>query len=146
MSRGQAAFTLQELLIVLAVVGILLALGVPNYLRWRASVSVMQGAQQLAHELGRQRGEVRRLGERRAVSVAAGAHPSFRAGDPSFWRIYDLPAGVEVVSATTKTLYFVPPYGTTDASAETFVVRWSRDASLRRTVRVTSVLGKVVLK
>lgn len=54
-SSARAGFTLIEILVVLAVLGILLALGISSYLRWARNAEVQAAAAQLAADLNRVR-------------------------------------------------------------------------------------------
>jgi prepilin-type N-terminal cleavage/methylation domain-containing protein len=152
----RSGFTLLEGLVVLAVLGVLLALATPSYLRWRAHTVTNEAALQFARDIERTRTEAKRLNTRmrielasdngyRRINVASGATTSI-----------SLPPGVRLEPGDTldsqghqrSTWYivFVPPYGTTDASPASFRVSWSNDTSIERTVRVVGVTGKVIVR
>jgi prepilin-type N-terminal cleavage/methylation domain-containing protein len=61
--------SLLELLIVLAVLGLLLGLGVPNFLRWRAQAEVDEAARSLAQAFQYARAEAKRTNANRCVRV-----------------------------------------------------------------------------
>ncbi|WP_295817548.1 Tfp pilus assembly protein FimT/FimU [uncultured Deinococcus sp.] len=168
LSQPSAGVTLIELLIVIAILGILLALGMVNYARWRASSAVMQGAQEFAQAV-----RTTRSGAKRANACWQIAPVSFTASNTEYHvreysgptcpataatllrtRTFSMPPGTLLVrvsaagtvSTTPSTINFVPPYGSTDGAADTFRVQWASDPSISRTVRVTGVFGKVILR
>ncbi|WP_034385475.1 Tfp pilus assembly protein FimT/FimU [Deinococcus sp. YIM 77859] len=154
-------FTLTELLTVMAIIGILIAVGIAHYARWRASSAVLQGAQEFGQAVA-----ATRTGAKRAnacwqislVSTAAsntqyqvkeysGPICSTTAGTLIRTRTYTLPPGTTLTLSTgASSMNFTPPYGTTDGAPDTFVVRWAANTDLARTVRVTSIFGKVIIK
>ncbi|MFC4638985.1 pilus assembly FimT family protein [Deinococcus hohokamensis] len=159
--------TLLEVLVVLAILGVLAGLGLVNYGRWRASTTVMDGAQQLAQTINTVRTGVKKANACWQLSLVSTSTsntqfqvkrystPSCPAtGVPVQTRVYDLPAGTRLVlldavgapTSTDRPVEFVPPYGTTGAAPNTYAVRWASDTGIQRKVRVTSVLGKVIVK
>lgn len=146
MRRG--GFTLLEVLVVIGVLGILLAVGVPSYLNWLASVQVQGAAVSLAQQIHRVRTEVKR-----AALPTAGTQPQLQVATTSGSGTFT--AGGRTVTLdgatiqTTGTLTFQAPYGTlalTSSLPQTFTLRSTRNTSKTRTVRVISVLGKVVVQ
>lgn len=64
-------FSLLELIIVLAILGLLLALATPNYLRWRAQAQLDEAARSLAWTFQQARAEAKRANQIRCVKVFA---------------------------------------------------------------------------
>ncbi len=161
-------FTLIEVLIVIAIIGILAAIGIVNLSRWRATSAVMEGAQQFAQAVSKTRTEAKRTNACRQISLAAytdsntqyqvkeysGAECSTATGTVPPTRTYTMPPGTRLVrtnstgavSTTAVLISFRPPYGTTDSSPDNFEVRWTANTDIRRTLRITSIFGKVVIK
>jgi prepilin-type N-terminal cleavage/methylation domain-containing protein len=143
----RSGFTLLEGLVVLAVLGILLAIATPSYLRWQANTVTNEAALQFARDIERTRTEAKRLNtpmrielasdnSYRRINVASGATTSI-----------SLPPGVRLVGlGASMGATFSPPYGTTDAPLRSFAVSWRNDASIERTVRVVGVTGKVIVQ
>lgn len=151
-------FTLIELLIVIAIIGIILAIGLANYGRWRAGVAVMDGAQQFAQAISSTR-----TGAKRANVCWQIALPDAKKTDSETYlvtqypgttctgtgttRTYNMPPGTTLtLTSATNGINFKPPYGTADSSPDTFEVKWASNPSIMRKVRVTSIFGKVVIK
>lgn len=150
-------FTLVEMLIVVAIVGILAAIGVSGYISWRNSSMVREAQQTIAVALAKERTEAKRLNEARklvfgstglTVTRYASATATGTAG-----RTYTWPHGV-TTTAGTSTIYFVPPHGEMRvASGST----WGRNipanfgVTVTKTnksgvVRVGGVFGKPIVK
>ncbi|GHF89465.1 pilus assembly FimT family protein [Deinococcus ficus] len=152
-------FTLIEMLVVIAILGILMAIGFGSYTRWRASSAVMEGAQQFARDMDRTRTNAKRDNSCWRIQPTAKTNTSsytIQKFKGASCTVVDTPPQTRTLPAGTRLTYnavsgtgglsFVPPYGTTDASPNTYTVAWGSDANIKRTVRVTSVLGKTVLK
>lgn len=161
-------FTLIELLIVIAIIGILAAIGMANYTRWRASSAVLEGAQQFAQAVNSTRTGAKRANACWQISLVSTATTNTQyqvkqysgSSCPSTTttllstRTYTLPAGTRLFPSdtagnpvtTSDPVEFTPPYSTTDSSPNTYTVRWANNTDIRRTVRITSIMGKVVVK
>ncbi|GGM38318.1 hypothetical protein GCM10008956_13400 [Deinococcus arenae] len=143
--RGAQGFSLFELLVVLAVLGILLAIGIPAYQGWIARTELDRAVSLVATELQTTRSAARK-GSLQTFAATAGDTRFVSRG-----RTVELPsARIE----SDLTLTFQPPFGTIQtpvgATAPTtplsVVVRSTRKSSLLRTVSVVSLMGKVIVK
>lgn len=132
-------FTMVELLVVIGILGILLAIGIPNYVRWTASMEVRSAAVNLAQQIVRIRTEAKR-GSTVTLSTTTGSS-AVTVGS----RTVTL-SGATV--QTTGSLSFRAPYGTLEGGVtpQEFTLRSTRNSSLTRTVRVVSLMGKVVVQ
>ena len=159
-------FTLIELLIVIAIIGILAAIGMVNYTRWRASSSVMEGAQQFAQAVNSTRTGAKRANACWQIVVTpssstssstntqyqvreyADACPSSSSTPAATQtRTYSMPPGTRLVHiGGAATVSFRPPYGTADSSPDEFEVRWASNAAILKQVRLTGIFGKVIVK
>lgn len=156
-------FTLIELLIVIAIIGILAAIGMVNYARWRASSAVMEGAVQFAQAVGATRTGAKKTNACWQIGLvattatntqyqikqyaAACPAPGSSTPAPTQTHTYSMPAGTRLVySSGASTISFRPPYGTADSSPDEFKVQWASNTALERNVRLTSIFGKVIIK
>lgn len=146
--KRKSGFTIIEFLIVIAMIGILASIGIPNYLTWRANTLTREAAQQFARDVERLRTEVKRSNVAMGVEVTSGEQ-SYTLDD----REVSLPGGVEVyrvlddgtVVANTS-FTFSPPYATADLKRRDFELRWISDPDIQRTVTVVGVTGKVIVR
>lgn len=156
-------FTLIEMLLVIAIIGILAAIGLVNYARWRASSAVMEGAQQFAQAVNTARTGAKKANACWQIGVVAttatntqyqikqyaAACPASSSTTPAATqtRTYSMPAGTRLVySSGSSTISFRPPYGTADSSPDEFKVRWASNTAIERNVRLTGIFGKVIIK
>ncbi len=136
----RAGFTLIEILVVLAVVGILLAIGFSALTRYIARTQFNDAQQVLVQALNRARDQSRRTSQDQQVSWK-GAAPNFQL------RINDIPVTLphdikikEVPSGTG--FKYKAPYGRVVADDRHFTLLGRFD--LEAQVRVFGVTGKVV--
>lgn len=137
--RARQGFSIIEVLLVIALIGILVALATPTYRAWQDRATTREAAVQLARAVDRARIDAKRTGAPVTLSTTAAAGAFVIEGVSSA-----LPAIVEL--ASTSSVTFVPPFGTQGESEVVFVVRSRRDATVEQTVRVVGVLGKVVIE
>ena len=152
-------FSLVEMLVVIAILGILMALGFGSYTRWRASSAVMEGAQQFARDIDRTRTSAKRentcwliqptsfTAEVTTYQIQKFAN-GVCTGTASSTQTRTLPAGTQLryVSGSPMYVNFTPPYGTTDAAPNEYTVSWKNNTAIQRSVRVTSIMGKTVIR
>jgi len=160
---NRQGFTLIELLIVIAIIGILAAIGMVNYTRWRASSTVMEGAQQFAQAINATRTGAKRANACWQISVTPSSStnrqyqikeyasacplPSTSTPAPFKTRTYSMPSGAVLVHISgASTISFRPPYGTADSSPDQFEVQWASNIDINKKVRLTGIFGKVVVK
>jgi len=136
MRRG---FSLLELLVVLAVLGVLLGIGTVGLARFRAQAELDGAARSLAWALSQARAEVKRTGTEQVVTVT---QDGFSYGSKRV-----VLQGVRLSGSPGLPLEvrFYPPYGTTDAPVKKIVLTEER-FGLSRSVHVVGVIGKVVLR
>ena len=160
-------FTLIELLIVIAIIGILAAIGMVNYTRWRASSAVMEGAQQFAQAVNSTRTGAKRANACWQIVVTPSSStasstntqyqikeyadacplPSSTTPLPNKTRTFSMPPGTRLVHVGgASTVSFRPPYGTADSSPDRFEVRWASDTELKKEVRLTGIFSRVIIK
>ena len=140
MKRTGAGFTLVEMLAVLAIIGLLMSLGTPVYLRWIAVNEVTNAARTLTQEVARVRTQVKRLNAPITLVVANGG--SSVVSD----RTVTLPLSSV---AGQLNLIFIPPYGTLasgTATPQSVTIRSSRNSSVSRQVSIVSLFGKAVVQ
>ena len=140
MKRTGAGFTLVEMLAVLAIIGLLMSLGTPVYLRWIAGNEASNAARTLTQEISRVRTQVKRLDAPITLTVTSGN--SSVVSD----RTVTLPLSSV---AGGLILTFVPPYGTLASGTTTpqsVTLRSTRNTSVSRQVSVVSLFGKAVVQ
>lgn len=138
MRRG---FSMIEILVVLAVLGILIAIATPNYRRWQAEVQVRQVTEQFVQEINKQRSEAKRTNTNRSISFEANAYT------PNGGTTITMPSTIVFQPQdSTASLSFQSPYGTSNEPLRTFKIRWANDPSIERTVRVVGVMAKVIVQ
>lgn len=151
----QHAFTLIELLIVLAILGILMGLFSVSYLRSIRAAEVREGANQIAADLRAARASAQRQSAPGAFRWAAtGNLTGYTVEIPSGTttpKVATLPRGVtfrcESGCPSARTLTYNAPYGemTTAISGIRFIVE-SQTANVPAIeVRVVGVTGRVML-
>ncbi|GAA6742929.1 MULTISPECIES: GspH/FimT family pseudopilin [Thermus] len=141
-------FSLLEFMILLGVLGLLLGLGIPNYLRWRAQAQLDEAARSLAWTLQQARAEAKRTNSPRCVKVfqngwASGTQCA-TLNAPST-TLTGMTISTNYTGAPPLTVEFQPPYGTTDAPLKKFTLTHQR-AQLQRSVHVVGVIGRVVVR
>lgn|GEM_PF-880706 len=152
-----SGFTLIEILLVIAIIGILLALGIPGYLNWIAASETQRDAQTLVREIQQartlaKRGTAQRLTTTANSNVVTVTPVEFAS---SAWSAVS-GATVRTVTlegarvGTARTLVFTPPYGAMDTTVsttpQTFTLTSTRRNTQTRTVDVISLMGKAVIR
>lgn len=136
--RSLAGFTMVEVLIVVAVVAVIAALGSGPYLRWVAQNDAMTASALVQGEIARVRTAVKRTDAPVTLTLTSGGNV-MQSG-----RTVALPS---VVAQGTLSLTFMPPYGT--LAENTALPQQVRLVSVRsgdvsRLLTVTSLFGHVV--
>ncbi|KIQ55112.1 pilus assembly FimT family protein [Meiothermus taiwanensis] len=147
-AHSQKGISLLELLIGLAVLGILLGVGFVSLSAYRQSLVIREAATQVATELQRIRQQARRQSLNFSFQAAEGGNTykvgptrelALQAGKP-------LPPGVifQHVPAGGGRVTFLAPYGVVDAANRTFTLRGPGNRVLN--VHVVGSTGKVVVR
>lgn len=139
---NKKGFTLLELLIALAVVGILATLGFSSFLGAQRRAQLSEATAQFASDLQRARSEAQR--HNRNASLALNDDSSYILTLDGNATIRTLPHGaqVEVVSGA-DTVTYNAPYGEVDAPDRRFAISSARIDEVRY-VRIIGVTGKVI--
>ncbi|ACO45511.1 prepilin-type N-terminal cleavage/methylation domain-containing protein [Deinococcus deserti] len=136
----RAGFTLIEVLVVIAMIGILSVIGAGSYSRWLANNDVQLAAATLTQRIQ----EARTLAKRGTANVVL-TTVADSATFTSNGKTYSVPAAT---IKTAQTLTFQPPYGV--LSNPTYpidvTVQSTRNSAVTRKVRIISMLGKVVIQ
>jgi len=138
--------SLLEVLVVMAILGVLLGLAVPNYLRWRAQAELDEAARSLAQAFQYARAEAKRTNSPRCVKVFTDGWTlgqdcdNLNAATRRFSQVRVVGSNLGLPVA------FFPPHGTTDAPLKKFTLQHTRYPDLRRDVNVIGVIGKVVVR
>ncbi|MDP9764285.1 pilus assembly FimT family protein [Deinococcus enclensis] len=157
-SHSKQGFTLIEVLVVIAILGILMAVGISNYARWRANSAVMEGAQQFARDVDRTRTSAKRENACWQIKLTSSSNStSYQllrftntdcSGTANRTQTRSLPTGTRLsfLSGQPEYINFFPPYGTTDSAPNRYEIKWAANSLIKRAVHVSSILGKTVIK
>lgn len=145
---SQKGISLLELLIALAVLGILLGVGLVSLSAYRQSLVVRQAATQVATELQSIRQQARRQSLNFSFQAVEGGN-TYKAGrtaELASLSSRSLPPGVvfQRVPSGGGILTFLAPYGVVDAANRTFTLRGPGNRVLN--VHVVGSTGKVVVR
>lgn len=143
MRRG---FTLLELLVVMALLGVLLILGSEGYRRVQANAQLQQDAGALAQAFQYARSEAKKTHNPQCVRVYPQGYsrgPTCQGSLQPF--TYAVASGLGGGSLPQDVVFY-PPYGTTDAPLRGFVLTRAGFPDLSRKVNVVGILGKVVVQ
>jgi type IV pilus assembly protein PilA len=133
-------FTLIEILIVLAVVGILLAIGSINLVAYQRRLNIEQATTQVATDLSRARMDARRTNQT-IEFIANEDQATYEYGPVGDRRTVNLPEGISFVAGLNVS--FNPPYGVLNLP-NSFLQMSGYDQT--RQVNLIGVMGKVVIR
>ena len=137
----QKAFTLLEMLIVLAVMGILLAIAGFNTIQWQKSEQLNAAMRDVSTTLSEARALARRTSRNAVFKVVNSSQYNLTSGTLS--RTRNLPNGVNFINAANYEVAFQAPYGTLSATNKSFELKFIGESWLAQ-VNVVGVTGKVV--
>lgn len=148
----KAGFTLLEILLVLAIIGILAGVGVPSYLRYTQRLTVQQSAQQLAADVNRARSQAKRSNTCQVFAYVSTSSYSIKSyttpncSGTATTQTITMLAGTKLALTSTQTsTQFRPPYGINFLGLPLDVtVSSTRNTSITTSLRVTGVIGSVV--
>ena len=162
-AASRAGFTLFQLLIVIAIIGLVGVGAFQAYSNWFVSQTTVQAAQQIARDLDKWRLQAK-LENRRydvvfdtnSAGVTTYKYAARAAGSSTFsttLTAVSLPQNVRVkFGSGLSSFSFKPPYGSVEANpssnnfAQTQLTVQYSDGRSPRTVNLVSVLGRVVIK
>ncbi|GAA0511117.1 prepilin-type N-terminal cleavage/methylation domain-containing protein [Deinococcus depolymerans] len=135
-------FTLIEILIVIAVLGIALAIAGNSLLGYLQSQQMQEGARQVAGDIERVRSGAMRYNKDATFEVISST--SYRMTVNDVAETVTLPYGLQVTSTPANVkLTYSAPYSELSGAAATIVVKRS-SGTTQKTLRTVGVTGKVV--
>jgi prepilin-type N-terminal cleavage/methylation domain-containing protein len=140
----RAGFTLLEILIVLAVLGIVFSIGFVNLRGWVLSNSLQEGASQVGADLERLRSSAWRNNTDGILRVGAGgsSYTLILSGSSS---VQTLPSGVSVSAGSTGDITYTAPYGELgEATSRELTLNVAGDSSRELKLYLVGVTGKVI--
>lgn len=138
----QKGFTIIELLLVCAIIGIVSAVAAPNFLAARNRARVGETASQLAADLQRARSSAQRTNA--AASLTWLDKTQYRTVIDGTTVTRKLPDKVEITAPAGTAITYRAPFGEVDGTVPvTFTVSLQGRADVTRSVRVIGTTGKV---
>ncbi len=136
-------FTIIELLLVCAIIGILSAVAAPNYMAARNRARVSEATAQLAADLQRARSSAQRSST--AASLTWIDKSNYRTLINGVTVTRKLPENVEITAPAGTTVSYSAPFGEVSSAAPvTFSVGlYGRSDVKRREVKIVGTTGKV---
>lgn len=156
-----SAFTLLEVLVVVSIIGILIAIGIPNYFTYQRRLNMQQSVQQFARDIDAARNEAKRTNACRTVAYVDSSSYKIQSfttpnctGTPTDQVIRlvqgttltPLINGTGTGAAIVTSMDFRPPYGINTGTPAVFKIASATDTTVFNTLRLTAVMGKVIIK
>lgn len=142
---NRKGFSLIELLLVIAIIGIISAVVAPTFIRARDRARVSEVASQLVADLERARSSSRRSNKDAAVAWTNGSGYTLTSNGQTFTRTF--PSGVTVTMPNASPITYKAPLGErTAVDPLEFTVGRTGKTDVSETVAVLGVTGKVYRK
>ncbi|UBV43562.1 prepilin-type N-terminal cleavage/methylation domain-containing protein [Deinococcus taeanensis] len=150
-----SGFSLMELLLVIAIIGIISAVTLPNYLSYRKRTQQDQLTQQFVTNANSARFNAKRLGQCQGLKYVSSSsyqllsYTTPNCTDTPTAVTYTLPATFTLAQTSTgDTVQFLPPYGTnygTSTGAAPLSVTITNGTRVSK-ISVTNVMGRVIVQ
>jgi type IV pilus assembly protein PilA len=139
--KSKRGFTLIEMLIVVAIVGVLMTVGYMAFQRYIATVELRQAQQTVVQTINQARSEVKKNSSSRTIEwTTTGMKVKKNASDTAP-KVYSLSDSGRVKITASGTMTYIAPYGRRSNSASVTITLEGRDGR-QATVRVIGVAGK----
>ena len=148
--RGAKGFTLLELLLVCAIIGILSGVGVMSLRNAISNARLSEGSAQLAADLQRARSSAQRYNRNAVLSISGSPATNYTltlnggTAKGGTTQTKALPPGVELKTAE-RTITYTAPFGELDVGDLKLTLEMPGRTDKTRVVKVLGVTGKVYL-
>lgn len=145
-------FTLIEMLAVITILGIVMAVAAPPYLRYLQSLTVQQAAQQFARDADQARSQAKQTNTCRvfsyvnATTYSVASYTTPNCSGTATTQVTTMPTTtVLTLRSTQASAMFVPPYGINSTGTPLDVtVASTAGTTTTAALRITGIMGSVV--